>query len=582
MKSKNQRSPRNPLSWTSVALVFVAMVVCALPVQAQIYIHDANLSNFTQPITSYATFTNFNDDSCQFGCDTGNPPAPYTPTAVTIAQGFRVYGGTLTCAPAGSPFACNGLSSTNNWIEATFSSPVSTLVVFPNIDHLGSAYDGYQYSIAGSNDGMNWTMLFDATGVNGAGEPFTLGTFAGTAPLIVNNVVGTPGTPGTNGSGPGGVVGYEAFFDFGTAYKYYAFGASSFAITSGNADQELSAVGTGPAAITQPLLGNGADNAFRFGPALGPVLTFHVIYPTDGTVPAKTTMTVSPNVLAQIDCNSAIDVPAFSSGAPTCTTYKAFNNFSAIFDVACSVDGVAPSTSQQCPTTTGFDPYTLPNSTSHSMEDIGNIIRYDTIDNLDGSVPRVPQMLTAPEVNPPTPSNPNPPTPWVAYGVGATDCTLCSRGSGGSGYNSLVVSADFLASAAATFGIPQYGFDGFKDGVSNTELNIAKAGRTIPLKWCLTYPTMVTLGFNGGPVTNLSFPPLGYLTITAQQITTASVSGLTDNFITTTSNAGLLNLGGGCYNFGWSTQGQVAPGQTWQVSVDDGDGVQHTLKFLFH
>jgi hypothetical protein len=81
-------------------------------------------------------------------------------------------------------------------------------------------------------------LLFDATSVTGSGEPFTLGTFTGTAPLQVNNVL----TPGANANG---VVGYVADFSFGTAYKYYQFGASSFAIAQ-NPDQELTAVAALP------------------------------------------------------------------------------------------------------------------------------------------------------------------------------------------------------------------------------------------------------------------------------------------------------------------------------------------------
>src|SRR5207247_1418470 len=58
---------------------------------------------------------------------------------------------------------------------------------------------------------------------------------SGTAPTVVNNVL----TPGV---GPGGTVGYEADFSFAQAYQFYAFGASTVAFASGNADQELSAV----------------------------------------------------------------------------------------------------------------------------------------------------------------------------------------------------------------------------------------------------------------------------------------------------------------------------------------------------
>lgn len=181
------------------------------------YTSDGNISDFTANVSAYATFSNFS---------AGDVSSPFTPTSAELAnQGYRVYnGGAIT-----------GLSAGNNWILATFSSPVSIIRVFPNIDHYGGAYDGYQYTIEGSNDGTTWTPLYDTLTVNGASEPFTIGTSTGTTPFSVNNVL-------TPGAGPGGTVGYEADFSFGAAYRYYAFGVSTEGINSGNTDQELSAV----------------------------------------------------------------------------------------------------------------------------------------------------------------------------------------------------------------------------------------------------------------------------------------------------------------------------------------------------
>ena len=144
---------------------------------------------------------------------------PYTPLVSNIAAGLRVIG-----------------DGNDAPINVSFPSAVSKIRVFPNIDHVGASYDGYQYTISGSNDNLNFTPLFDATSVTGSGEPFTLGTFTGTAPFTVNNVL-------TAGAGPAGTVGYEADFSFSQAYQYYRFGASTQAVTSGNADQELTAVG---------------------------------------------------------------------------------------------------------------------------------------------------------------------------------------------------------------------------------------------------------------------------------------------------------------------------------------------------
>jgi PEP-CTERM motif len=197
------------------------------------YTSDPNITDFTNAVTSYATFSQFTG---------GDVTSPFTPTSAEIAtNGFRVFGGTLS-GPNSPNF------SGQNWILATFSAPEANILVFPNIDHFGSAYDGFQYSIEGSNDLSTWTPLFDALTVTGSGEPFTLGTFTGTAPLSVNNVL-------TPGAGPAGTVGYEAEFAFGTAYKYYAFGASTEAFNSGNVDQELSAVGSVPEPGSLLLLG---------------------------------------------------------------------------------------------------------------------------------------------------------------------------------------------------------------------------------------------------------------------------------------------------------------------------------------
>ncbi len=530
--------------------------------QAQIYLNDTTVSNFTGPITSYATFSNYT------GFDAGAAP-PYTPTSATVASGLRVFGGTL---------AGTGLSTLNgnNWIKATFSSPVSTIVVFPNIDHFGSFYDGFQYSIAGSNDGVTWTMLYDATGVSNAGEPFTLTAHTGTAPLFVNHVIppctlGFPVGGGgcldavkSPGSGPNGSVGYEAFFDFGTPYTFFAFGASTVASTPAvgntptNVDQEFSAVGTGPAAITQTLLGNGADNSFQFGFA-----RYDVIYPLDVTIAANTTMTISPNVLAPSDCNSAINIPAFSAGEPTCTTFPATSpaNFSVIFDLACSVNGAA-STSAQCPTTTGFNPFTA--TGFHSSEDIINSISYSSPINLTFNTV-APQMLTAPEGS----------NAWVAFGTGFTDCiSPCSRGGGGSNYNSTVVSADFPGGSAFT--IPAYTVTPFEPPVAlPPAINVAQAGSNVPTKFCVNYPVAPSLGYNGGQDTTLMLPPVGYFEITATPISTSTTSTTVDNPIPldTSTTAGLLPLGMGCYNFVLKTPKTLA-GQTFKIIVVVGDGNQ--------
>jgi hypothetical protein len=318
--------------------------------------------------------------------------------------------------------------------------------------------------------------------------------------------------------------------------------------------------------VTQPLQGGGVTNSFNLSFMNA---TYNVIYPADITI-NNTTMTISTAQMPQSDCNNVIDLGSFGEGnQPTCTTYNS-SGFSAFFDVMCSAGG-APPTSQQCPTTSGYNPYSQ--TGVHNSEDIRNFISYTSSDDLTG---KAPQVLTAPEVNL---------SSWVPYGVGATDCTNCTRGSGGSGYNSLVVLADFPTSQTnpSPFAIPPYQFagNGFSPPVSNTDQNLVKAGQTIPLKWCVSYGSSSSLGFNGGPITSLTFPPNGFLTITATPVSTASIAAFDDNVITTQTNAGLLNLGNGCYNFGWATKGHVSAGQSYIVSLDAGDGHPITANFTF-
>jgi hypothetical protein len=184
------------------------------------YTSDANLADFTNANTTFATFlANYPNNGPILALSADYGTLPYTPTATILATGDRVY------PTASDP------------IVVQFPTAVSAIRVFPNIDHYGSSYDGFQYSISGSTDGKIWIPLFDATSVSGSGEPFTLGTFTGTEPNVVNNVL-------TGSAGPGGTVGYEADFVFTSAYTYYEFAPSTAASSTNppNTDQELSAV----------------------------------------------------------------------------------------------------------------------------------------------------------------------------------------------------------------------------------------------------------------------------------------------------------------------------------------------------
>jgi len=303
-----------------------ALMLCAQLSSAQTqitYTSDPNLGDFTAKVSSYATLSNFG--ATTQATDGTSPIAPFVPTATELAKyGYRVYNGTLcTSLPEGAnpPSLCapGTPASANNWILATFEQPVSSIIVFPNIDHYGSAYDGYQYTIAGSNDGVNYTILFDATGVSNGGEPFTLSDFSGTPPTTVNNVlVGYPTTgllhgcaAGTNGDLC--AIGYIATFNFPAAYQYYAFGASTFA-SSGpnpNPDQELSAVGATGVTIVGSPAQPGTTQTFNFS-AAGGTDVFSATFPeidtlaNSGATPFVTSFSVPQSSASSLWANSPL------------------------------------------------------------------------------------------------------------------------------------------------------------------------------------------------------------------------------------------------------------------------------------
>jgi hypothetical protein len=118
-------------------------------VNATTYTQDTNLSDFTSSVSEYATFisagTNWLSDFL----------LPSTPTATTILAGSRVVG-----------------DGSIRPIIVSFSKAVSYIRVFANMGHLNAAFDGYQYSILGSNDNKTFIPLFNAKTVTGSGGTF--------------------------------------------------------------------------------------------------------------------------------------------------------------------------------------------------------------------------------------------------------------------------------------------------------------------------------------------------------------------------------------------------------------------------
>jgi predicted secreted protein len=187
---------------------------------ATIYSNDPTLSDFTDTVTEYATFINggnlFNGS---------NIPTSAILNAVNYPR-VVVFNGT---------------------IDVSFTSATANIVVFDNIDHLGYGWDVFQYKISGSNDGTNFTPLFDPQAVNEPNIPntnaaFTLQAWSGTAPTLLNNTL-TPGLGSIVGN-----IGYEEYFTFSNSYQYFRFAPSSLTLANpsfpnGENEIELSAVG---------------------------------------------------------------------------------------------------------------------------------------------------------------------------------------------------------------------------------------------------------------------------------------------------------------------------------------------------
>ncbi len=127
--------------------------------------------------------------------------------------------------------------------------------------------------------------------------------------------------------------------------------------------------------------------------------------------------------------------------------------------------------------------------------------------------------------------------------------------------------ADNTATGTATYSVG-YGFSGFAQPVDPTASNVAKAGRTIPLKWRVTDAA-------GVPVTDLSG-----VTVTATSLSCST--GTSEDQIEeyASGSSGLQNLGDGQYQFNWSTPKSYA-NSCKTLRLDLGDGIARTATFEF-
>lgn len=113
-----------------------------------------------------------------------------------------------------------------------------------------------------------------------------------------------------------------------------------------------------------------------------------------------------------------------------------------------------------------------------------------------------------------------------------------------------------------------YTFAGFDAPVDTAAINVAKAGRAIPLKW------RVTDGL-GNPVTDLASVAVR---ATALACDLGDTADLLEEYAS--GQSGLQNLGNGYYQFNWSTPKSYAS-SCKTLSVDLGDDIEHTAEFRF-
>jgi hypothetical protein len=114
-----------------------------------------------------------------------------------------------------------------------------------------------------------------------------------------------------------------------------------------------------------------------------------------------------------------------------------------------------------------------------------------------------------------------------------------------------------------------YDFSGFFQPVDNGVLNVARAGRAIPLKWRLT-------DASGTPITNLSAAPISTVTLNC-----GTLSEGTDAIEEYAAGAsGLQNLGDGYYQLNWKSPSTYA-GSCRRLRLDLGEGAYRTADFQF-
>lgn len=154
-------------------------------------------------------------------------------------------------------------------------------------------------------------------------------------------------------------------------------------------------------------------------------------------------------------------------------------------------------------------------------------------------------------------------------GIASQSCEPANTGNVGSQTLNCTATdnAGNTAEAAVTYQV-SYTFIGFDAPVRNDQVNVAKAGQAIPLKWRL-------LDSQGNPVTTLSSVQVSF------QVESCEGGTPIDTIpVDSPGASGFKNQGNGRYQFNWKTSSSLA-NQCGTLHVDLGEGITRTASFRF-
>lgn len=131
-----------------------------------------------------------------------------------------------------------------------------------------------------------------------------------------------------------------------------------------------------------------------------------------------------------------------------------------------------------------------------------------------------------------------------------------------------VAAAGWPTELTVTSGPEPYEVDAFAAPVDNDVTNVARAGRTIPVKW--------SASLEGQHVSD----PEHFVSITSRVVGSDGIPTGTDSIEVYSGSSGLQYLGDGCWQFNWKTS-KAYSGQSRVMTLTLDDGSTHSAVFTF-